>query len=464
MPHLDKRTGEIVLRVIYDGAPEAGKTTNVRELGNTLSLQRRGAAASPGTTGPRTQFFDWLDFSGGFVDGRRVRCQLVSVPGQSELLHRRRYLLETADSVVIVVDSQREPVLEARAHLDRTRQILEMVTEVPVKIVVQANKQDQPGALPVSEIGELLGLDAATQVLPAVAVQGAGLMETFILASRLATERLRAFHGEDPPDLAPGQEDPEALHASMLSALESLEQDRATPSAPPEPALRIEWPAGTPRSPNSVPEEALRALHPGLELSAGQVWPPVKGRALLAGADFSALQVPELAEPWAPPSPIELRTHDGWIFHSSRDWFFEDATHARNELLALVRTHISWAEFLPESRAVFLSGGEGNFRLWVLTARVEQTLRDALITAFEERDRERVQSLLESTARFAERWAEIARTEPIAADQLMVDWHRHSAHVLLACRGETGSLDLLSELSRFASAFDGVNNPRDSRA
>ena len=71
MPFLDQRTGALVVRVVYDGAAEAGKTTNLRRLEEGLRLTRRGARVeAPGSAGRRTQFFDWLDFQGGEVGGR----------------------------------------------------------------------------------------------------------------------------------------------------------------------------------------------------------------------------------------------------------------------------------------------------------------------------------------------------------------------------------------------------------
>src|SRR5690606_40863495 len=112
----------IVIRIVYDGPPEAGKTTNVLQLSQLMSAQRRGTLASPGTSGERTAYFDWLDFLGGYVDGRRVQCQLLSVPGQAHLAARRRALLETADALVFVSDSRREHLEAERQHLEQTLQ------------------------------------------------------------------------------------------------------------------------------------------------------------------------------------------------------------------------------------------------------------------------------------------------------------------------------------------------------
>ena len=156
MPYIDRRSGEVILRIVYDGAPEAGKTTNVQVLAGLISLQRRGALQSPGTVGLRTEFFDWLDFSGGYLDGRKVRCQLVTVPGQPRLLHRRRYLLETADAIVFVTDSRPDALEEARGSFATTVGLTERVAgKIAAGVLLQANKQDMTGALPPAEVVRL---------------------------------------------------------------------------------------------------------------------------------------------------------------------------------------------------------------------------------------------------------------------------------------------------------------------
>src|ERR1700761_5646260 len=101
MAILDPRSDAVVIRVVYDGAPMAGKSTSVRALGRGLG----GKVVTPAEISGRTLYFDWLDYTGGLFEGRRIRCQIVSVPGQAALAPRRRHLLESADAVVFVGDS-----------------------------------------------------------------------------------------------------------------------------------------------------------------------------------------------------------------------------------------------------------------------------------------------------------------------------------------------------------------------
>jgi hypothetical protein len=89
MAVLDRQNGCVVIRVVYDGAPMAGKTTSVAALGRGLGA----AVFSPAELEGRTLFFDWLDYTGGLFEGHRIRCQIVSVPGQATLAPRGGRLL-----------------------------------------------------------------------------------------------------------------------------------------------------------------------------------------------------------------------------------------------------------------------------------------------------------------------------------------------------------------------------------
>jgi len=190
MALIDRRSYSVVLRIVYDGPPEAGKTTNLRHLRERLSLRGRGTFESIGG-GERAQYFDWLDVAGGWAGGQRVRCQLVSAPGQIQLAHRRRHLLESADAVVFVADSRVRAVSAAQAALRSLTRGLDGRADVP--LLVQANKQELPGAQRPERLHGALGLAARVPVMPAQATRGIGVLETFLLAVRLAVDHVRAL-------------------------------------------------------------------------------------------------------------------------------------------------------------------------------------------------------------------------------------------------------------------------------
>jgi len=244
MPIIDHRDNSVVLRIVYDGPPEAGKTTNLRQLCSRLSLSRRGEMDSPGG-GERTQYFDWLDITGGWVGGHRVRCQLVTVPGQIQLARRRRHILDSADVVVFVADSRAGAAPETSAALRSLARGLDHRADVP--LVLQANKQDLPGAQPPEQLHAALGLAARVPVVAAEASGGTGVLESFMLAVRLAVDHVRAL-------LVAGElGDGEAAGAADL--LRALEAD-ALPVADVFDALdaiaRAADPAGLATSPAAI--------------------------------------------------------------------------------------------------------------------------------------------------------------------------------------------------------------------
>jgi len=390
MPHIDSKSGELVIRIVYDGLPEAGKTTNVQELASLVSLQRRGVSKSPGALGERTEFFDWVDFAGGYLDGRRVRCQLVSVPGQANLLHRRRYLLEKADAVVFVADSRPSAFEESVRSLSETVRILRLANRgtIGAAFILQANKQDLPDALSPEEVARAHAVELTTPVLGSIAATGVGVMQTFILAVRLASDRVRAIVLNDElADISDTERSPEALYAAMLQN----EPLRPLTVAPAEPGAV----AGSTR-PSGAPPSAPPLFHPerenllanlqavalpnAQEICSGHVWPPVKGRAALALALSSALSVPTRAAAWAPERAFEVRSEHGWILHSSERWLFESEAEARLRLLSLVRRALPHKDVLPEGRSLLLARDGALFRLWMVTppiASLDQTAHRA---------------------------------------------------------------------------------------
>lgn len=188
MAVLDTTTNEIVIRVVYDGPPEAGKTTSMRALASSFS---QFTVTPEENSEGRTQWFDWMEYVGGRFEGSQIRCQVVSVPGQRELGRRRRALLATADVIVFVGDSSRarwDVTLEYLFELHGLRNS----QDAPIGIILQANKRDVPGAVSLGEMRERLG-DARWEVglVESIAAEGTGIREAFVYAVRLALDRVR---------------------------------------------------------------------------------------------------------------------------------------------------------------------------------------------------------------------------------------------------------------------------------
>src|SRR5262249_54225883 len=146
---------------------------------------------SPEERDGRTLWFDWLQIDAGLVAGYGLRCQIVTVPGQVVLRRRRSALLRAADVVVLVCDSTPAGLPLLRPAFGRIRQFVAEHTGGDVPIVIQANKQDLPDALPPEQLGASLGADATIPVVAARANAGIGVKETLVLAIRAAANRVQ---------------------------------------------------------------------------------------------------------------------------------------------------------------------------------------------------------------------------------------------------------------------------------
>src|SRR5262249_29417723 len=101
-----------------------------------------------------------------------------------------RHILESADAVVFVADARPGAAPETTAALRSLARGLASRADVP--LVLQANKQDLPGAQQPAQLHEALGLAARVPAVGANAALGDGVFESFLPAVRLAVDHVRA--------------------------------------------------------------------------------------------------------------------------------------------------------------------------------------------------------------------------------------------------------------------------------
>lgn len=217
----------LLLRIVYDGPPDAGKATNLRQLCDDLSLDARGMLDSADGH-EHAVYFDWLDFAGSWAGEHRVRCQLVTIRGLPPIA-RRQQLLERADVVVVVADSRSAAAPETVAAV---RAICDGLDD-DVPLVIQANKQDLPDAQLPDDVRQALGLSTRVPAIGAQAARGAGVLETFMIAVRAAVDHARAALAPDEDGQPPT--DPGAFARGSQPDLPTipLPVPRTLPPAPP---------------------------------------------------------------------------------------------------------------------------------------------------------------------------------------------------------------------------------------
>lgn len=181
-------------KLVYYGPAVGGKTTNLITLQRLTDPEGRTKLLSVNTADDRTLFFDLLPFELGTFLGYRVALKLYTVPGQVRYETTRRMVLAGADAVVFVADSVRSRAEDNRASLESLRRNFQANRLDPARIpvVFQFNKQDLPEAAPPDEVASWLGIDAR-RGFPAVAVEGRGVVETFVAACQAMLDRLVAL-------------------------------------------------------------------------------------------------------------------------------------------------------------------------------------------------------------------------------------------------------------------------------
>lgn len=178
----------VTIRIVFDGAPLAGKTTAAYALSKTLGVE---AETPVDDIGGRTMWFDWMSYTGGRHEGKPIRAELVTVPGQQSLNERRRHLLEWGDVVVFVADSSPEALSDTTRQFHKLRRDLEQLGERPVICI--ANKRDVDDAVALDQMRAELGLDDDEALIEGVAKSGAGVRQAFVFAVRAA---LSVYDGE----------------------------------------------------------------------------------------------------------------------------------------------------------------------------------------------------------------------------------------------------------------------------
>lgn len=145
---------EISAKVVYYGPGLSGKTTSLKHIYSAVKPQRRGDLVTLATEGDRTIFFDFLPLHVKEVQGMGVRFQLYTVPGQVFYEATRRLVLQGADGVVFVADSQpaaRQSNLESLEDLKRNLVDNDLDPEL-VPLVFQYNKRDLTGVMPLLQM------------------------------------------------------------------------------------------------------------------------------------------------------------------------------------------------------------------------------------------------------------------------------------------------------------------------
>lgn len=412
MAVFDPGEQRMCVRVVYDGAAGAGKTTNLRQLGNLFATQKAVEVLSPVELRGRTLYFDWMQIAAGVVCGFPLICQVISVPGQVAFTERRRHLLASADVVVYVCESTKAGAARAREAM-RIIDEIGKSTGVAPALVVQANKQDQVGAVNGATLVQELGRSGVPNV-EAIATEGIGVVDTFVCAVRTVARTLQSRMERDglriPVRPAPEMNqvlaqvaatpiDPygaaellleeasaslafDGLHGDPLRAVagpsrtvfekggKPAENALAKPASPKKaPAAKVPDAAKPIEvAPPNPAGDGVFAPLPTADVPTGFIWPAHTGRATLrklahGGALARSIHVDA--------NVVEHRIEDH-VLSTSKVARFGDAENARQALVRAARERTQLGSLLvADTLLVVQPSSDGASWLWTVSPRVE---------------------------------------------------------------------------------------------
>jgi len=165
-------------RMVMVGLDAAGKTTILYKL-------KLGEVV---TTIPT------IGFNVESVEYKNIRFTVWDIGGQDKIRKLWRYYYAGTHGVIFVVDStDRDRIHDAREELEQLLDADEMREAV---LLVFANKQDLPDAMPASEVSKFLGLDKVRTrqwfIQAACATSGEGIYEGLEWLSRALASSRRA--------------------------------------------------------------------------------------------------------------------------------------------------------------------------------------------------------------------------------------------------------------------------------
>jgi hypothetical protein len=227
----------ISAKLVYYGAGAGGKTTSLQAVHRIMCPRNEVQLVSINTEEDSTLLFDFLPIDLGTVSGFRIRIQGFTVPGQPKYRRMRRYVLQGADAVVFVIDSQASRLEENRQSLDSLIENLRANDLDPqtLPIVLQYNKRDLRDILNEELLDRHFKWREGLTAFPSVATEHRGVFETFVHAAGLLIESKVKLYGLEEH---PGHADEVAESArtrlwAMFDRGRDGEQQPAPPAAAP---------------------------------------------------------------------------------------------------------------------------------------------------------------------------------------------------------------------------------------
>jgi len=178
MAFVNYNNKEITTKIVYYGPALSGKTTCLKFIYESNQVSNKGKLITLDTEGDRTLFFDFLPVQFGKLNNFELKIQLYTVPGQVAYNTTRRLVLQGADGIVFVADSQnvmRDKNIESLEDLRRNLTLNNLdYNQIP--LIFQYNKRDLKEILPLETLNRDLNTDNRP-FFPTIALSGDNVLE-----------------------------------------------------------------------------------------------------------------------------------------------------------------------------------------------------------------------------------------------------------------------------------------------
>ena len=176
----------IQFKIVYWGPGESGKTTSFFRLREKFDMLKLTRGYSIETTEGRTLWEDslYLLFKFTLHDVKfNIITHVVTCTGQERFLSTREYVLDGADGIMFIGDSDPDKIEQNKRSF---RELVSFAKPKEIPYLVQLNKRDLRNAISIKEFKIRLGLpllekypDGTFVVYPTEALQGKNVVECF---------------------------------------------------------------------------------------------------------------------------------------------------------------------------------------------------------------------------------------------------------------------------------------------
>jgi len=192
MAFVNYNNKEITAKIVYYGPALSGKTTCLRYIFNCDEIENKGKLITLDTDGDRTLFFDFLPLEIGKLGNYSIKIQLYTVPGQVAYDTTRKLVLQGADGVVFIADSQvvvREQNIESFTNLKKNLKLNNLQFD-KIPLIFHFNKRDLKEILPINSLNKDLNPDNKS-FFPTVATNGENVLEGLYAIIKLVIMHLK---------------------------------------------------------------------------------------------------------------------------------------------------------------------------------------------------------------------------------------------------------------------------------